>query len=141
MSVLVNDCFQAGRGVRDHDSRCRRSARHQHTRSGPTHVAQIANHLLLAFPGGSLQFSTTGEPTDFSVITGAGEIGLGTEVTNLIEANDSALIVTGTDKIATLTGRDLDTFQLDVLTAEAGAEPNTAAQIATTVFIDQRGMR
>ena len=51
----------------------------------PKRVFEIANHLGLTFDGGSVQFSSIGEPLLWDVITGAGEIGLGTEVTDVLQ--------------------------------------------------------
>lgn len=107
----------------------------------PTRAAVIANHLFFGFRGGSLQFSAPGEPLLWDVVIGAGEIGLGTELTNLVSANDSALAVFGASRIGILQGRDVDTFQFDLLTKEAGAEPWTAQRIGTTIYVDQRGLR
>lgn len=108
----------------------------------PTRIAVIAKGLALAFPGGSLQISAPGAPLSWTVLTGASEIGLGAEITNLVTANDSALAVFGQKRIAILQGRDSHSFQLDQLTqGDAGAESWTAQRIGTTVYVDQRGLR
>lgn len=107
----------------------------------PTRIAEVSQHLLLAFPGGSLQYSGTGEPNVWEVILGAGEIGLGTEITDIVQAAETAVVVFGKNKVATLQGRDSESFQLDELTEEAGADPWTAQRIGTTVYLDNRGLR
>lgn len=107
----------------------------------PYRVFEISNHLGLVFPGGSIQFSGTGEPRSFQVLLGAGEIGLGTEVTDVVQANDTAVAVFGEAKIGILQGRDASDFVLDTLTEEAGAIPDTAQRIARTVYLDARGLR
>lgn len=107
----------------------------------PTRVFEIAQHLGFTFEGGSVQFSSIGEPLQWDVITGAGEIGLGTDVTDVLQANESAVVLFGQQKIATLEGRDASSFQLVELTEEAGAEPWTAQRIGETVYLDRRGMR
>ncbi|WP_337846818.1 hypothetical protein [Sphingomonas sp.] len=107
----------------------------------PTRVSDVAEHLMFAFRGGSVQFSSPGEPFGWSPVIGAGEIGLGTEITNFIPASSSATVITGSEKIAVLQGRDIDSFQLDVLTDEAGAEAWSAAKVGTTIYVDQRGLR
>lgn len=107
----------------------------------PTRVFEIAQHLGFTFPGGSVQFSSIGEPLQWDVITGAGEIGLGTEATDVLQANESAVVLFGQQKIATLEGRDANSFQLVELTEEAGAEAWTAQRIGETVYLDRRGLR
>lgn len=107
----------------------------------PTRIFEIGNHLGLVFPGGSLQFSGTGEPLTWSPILGAGEIGFGTEVTDVVQANETAVAIFGESRIAVLTGTDVANFTLDVLTAEAGADPDSAQRIARTIYVDKRGLR
>lgn len=107
----------------------------------PKRVFEIANHLGLTFEGGSVQFSSIGEPLQWDAITGAGEIGLGTEITDVLQANESAVVLFGQQKIATMEGRDATSFALVELTEEAGAEAWTAQRIGQTVYVDRRGLR
>lgn len=107
----------------------------------PVRVFEIANHLGLCFAGGSVQISSLGEPAIFNAITGALEIGLGTEITDVIQSSETAVVLFGAQKIGILTGRDAASFQLDELTEEAGAEPWTAQRIGKTVYLDARGLR
>ncbi len=111
------------------------------TPDAPTHIAEIAEHLLLSFPGGSVQHSGVGEPLIFDVVQGAGEFGFGTEITNFIQSNESAVAVFGQKKIGIFSGRDAASFQLAELTEEAGAFAWTAQRIARTVYMDMRGLR
>jgi hypothetical protein len=107
----------------------------------PQRVFEIANHLGLTFAGGSVQVSATGEPLNWTAILGAGEIGLGTDVTDVVQANETAVAIFGQQKIAVLTGHDETDFLLDTLTEEAGALEDTAQRIARTVYVDRRGLR
>ncbi len=107
----------------------------------PERVFEISNHLGLTFPGGSVQFSAILQPRSFEVILGAGEIGFGTDVTDVVQANETAVAIFGKEKIGVLQGTDATTFALDTLTEEAGAEADSAQQIAQTVYIDKRGLR
>lgn len=107
----------------------------------PNRIFEIGNSLGLIFPGGSVQFSGTGEPRQWQVILGAGEIGFGTEVTDVIQANETAVVLFGENKIGVLQGHDASDFALDTLTEEAGAFPDTAQRIAKTVYMDARGLR
>lgn len=107
----------------------------------PERVFEIGNHLGLTFPGGSLQFSGTGEPHAWEPILGAGEIGFGTEITDVVQANETAVAIFGEQKIGVLQGSDASSFVLDTLTTEAGADADTAQRIARTVYVDKRGLR
>lgn len=107
----------------------------------PQRIFEIGNSLGLTFEGGSVQLSATGEPLNWQPILGAGEIGFGTDITDVVQANETAVAIFGVQKIGTLTGHDTSDFQLDILTEEAGADPDTAQRIARTVYVDRRGLR
>lgn len=107
----------------------------------PERVFEISNHLGLTFPGGSVQFSAILQPRSFEVILGAGEIGFGSDVTDVVQANETAVAIFGKEKIGVLQGTDATNFALDTLTEEAGAEADSAQQIAQTVYVDKRGLR
>lgn len=107
----------------------------------PTHIAIHRDSLALGFPGGSLQISVPGEPLLFDGELGAIEYGLGTDITDLQSATETALAVFGASKIGILTGNDVDTWQFDVLTDQAGARPWTAQSIGQVIYLDNRGLR
>lgn len=107
----------------------------------PIYIGEIANHLLLFWEHGSLQFSTPGEPLLYDVVQGAGEVGFGTRITNVVQANDTAIAIFGERRIAMFSGTDQDTFQLSELTEDAGAFPWTAQRIGKTIYVDARGLR
>lgn len=107
----------------------------------PTRIFEIANHLGLCFPGGSVQFSGTGEPLQWQPLLGAGEFGLGTEITDVLQSTETAVALFGESKIAIFSGRDAESFQLDELTEEAGADAWTAQRIAKSIYLDKRGLR
>jgi len=107
----------------------------------PQRIFEVGNSLGLTFEGGSAQFSATGEPLSWEVILGAGEISIGTEITDVVQANDTTVAFFGEQKVCILQGHDTSDFVLDTLTEEAGAEPDTAQRIARTVYIDLRGLR
>ncbi len=107
----------------------------------PLRVFEIANHLGLIYPGGSIQLSAPGEPMIFDAIVGAAEIGFGTDITDVVQSNESAVAIFGKQKIGTLSGRDAASFQLSELTEEAGSLAWTAQRLGRTVYIDARGLR
>lgn len=107
----------------------------------PTRIAVHRQHLFLAFPGGSLQFSEVGEPLRFSAVLGAGEIALGHEITDLIPNNTEVLTILTENSIASLYGNDADDFVLQTLTDGAGAMPWTADKLGNPIYMDNRGVR
>lgn len=107
----------------------------------PTRVAVHKKHLFFAFPGGSIQFSETGYPLGWEVIEGAGEFGMGDEITDFIPANSGVLTILAANSIANLYGNTRDDFLLEVLSDEAGALPWTADKVGEPIYMDKRGVR
>jgi hypothetical protein len=107
----------------------------------PERIFEIANALGFTFPGGSIQISEPGEPCVFNALLGALEIGFGDDVTDVIDSSDDAVVFFGKAKVATLTGRGVDTFVLSEITEEAGAEAWTAQKVGRILYLDQRGLR
>lgn len=107
----------------------------------PTHIGVHKNALFLAFPGGSLQFSSPGEPLSFDPIIGAGEIGVGSDITALVSANATTLAILAEVSISALYGNDSTDFQLETLTREAGALAHSAQKIGKVVYMDNGGIR
>lgn len=107
----------------------------------PTHVGEIGNHLVLGFRGGSVQTSSDDNPLRFDGELGAAEFGIGTDITDFQQATETALAIFGAEKICVLTGTDVDTYQMETLTEDAGAEPWTAQKVGQTMYLDRRGLR
>jgi hypothetical protein len=107
----------------------------------PKHIAVFKQQLMLAFPGGSLQYSTAGEPHEWDAITGAGEIGLGEEITALMPDVQGAFVIFGKNNVAVLYGNDSTDFSLSVLNSAAGCVEWTAQMIGTPYYLDDGGIR
>lgn len=106
----------------------------------PTRIAEHKGSLFLAFPGGSVQFSEVGEPRQFNAVLGAGELGIGDEITDFLSVPD-ALGVLGASSVHMLYGTDKDTYELRELSDEAGGLAWTAQRIGQPVYLDNRGLR
>lgn len=106
----------------------------------PAHVGEIAKHLFLAV-GSSLLNSSIGEPVEFDVNSGAGEIAFGHDVTAMESGFLGALIVAGTDRISYITGTSASDFQLADIAPDTGAITDTMAIIGTPYFLDDKGVR
>jgi hypothetical protein len=100
----------------------------------PNHLAAHRGSLFLSFPGGSIQFSQVGEPLTFNPVVGAGEIGVGSDVTALISANTTTLGILARDSVSILQGNDSSDYLLSVLTDEAGAKPNSARKLGDVIY-------
>lgn len=107
----------------------------------PTRCFEIAHHLGFTFEGGSVQWASPGEPVNWSTTEGAGELGFGTTITDVVQATETAVAIFGQQKISMLTGTDAATFSLSELTEEAGSDPHTAQRVGTTMYLDRRGLR
>lgn len=106
----------------------------------PNHIEAYRGSLFLSFPGGSLQFSAVGEPTSFDAVIGAGEIGVGSNITGLVTV-PNGLAILACNSINILYGNDSSDYQLEVLTNEAGALAHTAQRIGSVIYMDNRGLR
>lgn len=107
----------------------------------PNYIAVMREHLFLAFEGGSLQFSGTGEPLSFLTTDGAGEIALGETLTGILSQNKGAMVITGRNKVAYLTGNDNTDFQLRVISEDSGAVEDTLVSVGNVYFLDDLGIR
>lgn len=107
----------------------------------PVHLGVFAEHLFLAYRGGSILHSNIGNPRQFSATEDAGEHNIGTDPTNIIANAQTALVFFGKKRISYLTGSDNDTWQLKTLTDSAGAITDTAAMILEPFYVDDRGIR
>lgn len=105
------------------------------------------NRLYLGYKEGSLLFSNIGNPTTFSsIIGGSGELFLGDELTNIVEAPGNALILTCRNFIKILKDVDQATtydwsVMLETFTERNGAIANTAqALLGDVYFADDEGV-
>lgn len=107
----------------------------------PQHIAEFSNHLFLGYPGGSLFFSSTGEPMEYIAVGGAGEIGVGQELTGLLTSASTSLVVFCRSQIRFITGTNASTFVMAALSSSAGAFPNTAQLLDRPIYLDDGGIR
>lgn len=107
----------------------------------PKFLAVHRNHLFLGYDGGHILFSGTGNPLSYAVIDGAGEMGMGVDLTGMHPSTKDSLIVTARSKISYITGNDLNDFVLNELSEESGAIKNTLQIIGQPIFLDDQGIR
>lgn len=106
----------------------------------PSHIAAHKNQLILTFEGGSLQHSGVGNPYAWTILAGAAEIGFGEEIVGILSLR-GVLAIFGRNRLGLLYGNSSDDWALDILSEEAGAIEWTIQDIATAVYLDDRGIR
>lgn len=113
------------------------------TTDAPEHIVGHRNHLFLSF-GGSVQFSSDGNPYVWSVIVGAGEIAMGDSVTAFrvqpAGTTSAALAIFTRNNISILYGSTSTDFSLLPFDQEAGGYAYTVQHIGYTIMLDDRGI-
>lgn len=112
----------------------------------PEHICEHKYHLFFSFFG-SVQHSSPGDPYDWNVITGAGEIALGEQVTGFESMPGSdgsgALAIFTRNSISILYGAAASgdaTWSLVSYKKGAGAIAHTIQSIGYTYMLDDRGV-
>jgi hypothetical protein len=107
-----------------------------------TAVAAHKNHLFYAYRSG-VQHSAIGLPYVWSAVLGAGELGTGDTITNLLGVSGSetnaALMVMCQDSVWVLYGSDVDSWQFTRVAEEAGAQAYSAAEMVRPIAFDREG--
>lgn len=111
------------------------------TTDTPAHVAEHKNHLFLSFPGGSLQHSSIGEPQEWDVVTGAAELSLGHEITQLLTGYAQVLVILGRNHVDLLYGSSVDDWELVPTSEDSGGVEWSGAIIGKPVYYDDGGIR
>lgn len=113
------------------------------TNDAPIHVVAHNKHLMLAFDG-SHQFSADGNPYVWSVVVGAGELGMGDTITGYSvqpsSEGNAALAVFTRNRLSILYGSSVADFALKPYRDEVGAYPYTIQDVGYSLFLDDRGL-
>ena len=109
----------------------------------PDHVAVHKQHLFFSF-GTSIQFSGLGEPYQWSVILGAGEIVQPEPVTCFViqpgDQSTGALAIYSDNYTYILYGTDSSSWNLVPYNTGAGAKAYSGQNLAQTYVFDDRGV-
>lgn len=109
------------------------------TTDTPNHIIGHKNHLFLMFPGGSVQSCSTGTPYEWSVVTGASEIGVGDEGTGFMSM-PNGLVVFSRNSTNILYGSGNESWYMEPHADEVGAIEWTPQKIGPGVYLDDRGL-
>jgi len=104
------------------------------TTDTPSHIGVHKNHLFLSFTGGSVQHSGVGNPASWNLVTGAGEIGIGTEVTGFSSMKGDSLAITGRNQISILYGASASDWNLKLFSPAIGAVARTNGQMDSDLY-------
>lgn len=107
----------------------------------PKFVGVIGSSLFLGYDGGSLQFSGIDQPIEYNADRGAGEIGLGADLTGMKSQTKTAAIVTGRNVVAYISGTSAADFQVNYVSEDSGALLDTLDVVGQPLFLDDRGVR
>lgn len=109
------------------------------TTDTPNHIIVHEKHLVLMFPGGSVQHSGIGTPYIWTPLTGASELSLGDEGTGFL-ALPNGLACFARNSIFILYGTSSSDWELRRHSDESGAIEWTTQKIGAGVFLDDRGL-
>ena len=107
------------------------------TTDKPNHLAVHQDALWLSFPGGSAQLSGDANPLSWAVVLGAGEIGVGAEITGFIEEVGDTLFIMTEKRSYYITGRR-GAYIKDEYNYETGSRDWTVQRIGQGIYLDQR---
>lgn len=109
----------------------------------PQRLAVHASRLFFSF-GSSLQFSSVVSPYQWTPLTGAGELAMNADITDLLSLPGStggaALLVAARKNTKILYGNDSSTWQLVDYSTGIGALSDTAQRIEQTYAFSERGI-
>jgi hypothetical protein len=106
----------------------------------PVNLAAHNDRLFLAYVEGSLQSSLLGNPSDW--VTDSEELGIGSNITDLIAGVGNTLVIFCDEAIKILKGtQDVNTWELETFSDVSGAYEHTAFRLFGTIFyMDDRGV-
>ena len=109
------------------------------TTDTPEHLIAHKKHLFYSFSGGSVQHSSIGDPTSWSVITGAAELAMGDEITGF-SSSPKVLFILCRNSSHSIKGTSVADWDLDKISDIAGALEWTIQRFNYPVYLDDRGI-
>lgn len=106
----------------------------------PTALEVHASYLFFSFAGGSLQNSGYQQPLSWNPVTGADARQVGENVTFLREDVSQTLIIGTRRQLWSLTGLQVEQFQVQVYSANTGAIAGTDESPGQMIFGEDRGI-
>jgi hypothetical protein len=112
---------------------------------GPHRIECHKNHLFIVYRYTSIQHSAIGDPYNWTVISGAGELQTHTLASEMVSIQGSqdegAMAILCPDRTYILYGNDSTDWNLVPLSKEVGAKPFSAQLLGKLVAYDEQGVR
>lgn len=105
----------------------------------PSHIAAHKRHLFLSFDS-SVQHSAIGDPMDWTVVSGAGELATGDAVVGLEPIKGDVLLIMNRNRTYLLYGTSSADWDLKTFSRERGAIEWSIQSIGSPFFMDDRGI-
>ena len=106
----------------------------------PFLITEHRGHLFLAFEGGSAQHSVPGEPLNWQSFLGAGEFGLGDDITAMTSIVGNTLILSTKRQTKGLFGTDVTSWELKTVAEQSGSQLYGSQKIDTVYSLDDLGI-
>lgn len=112
---------------------------------GPYRLETHKQSLFIVYRKTSVQFSGLGDPYRWTVLSGAGEMLAGQEVTEMLSVqgseNQAAMLVLCRDRTFILYGNSSADFKLTPLSRQIGAKKYSAQNFEQPMAFDEQGVR
>lgn len=112
---------------------------------GPYRIECHSQHLFLVQREVSVQHSATGDPYNWTLISGAAEILVGEPITDMISMRgtqrDGAMFILCRNRTEILYGNDSADWNKVLMSKEVGAMPHTAQVVGNLMAFDEQGVR
>lgn len=105
----------------------------------PLHLVAHKKMLMVTFRA-SLQESAIGKPFQWTVVSGAGEIATGEDITGMLTQPGDVLAIATRNTSYQLQGSSTADFVLAYISSEVGALPYSLQNAASTYWLDDRGI-
>ncbi len=96
--------------------------------------------LLLGYDNGSVMYSKIGDPTDFTVGSLGGELGMSDKVIGMALQPDGKVAIFCEKMIKILAGKTPSTFDISVFNPDVGAIKGSIANVGDSIFLSQTGL-
>ena len=107
----------------------------------PSFISHYKNHLFLGYTSGTVLNSSLGQPLEYVTTTGASEISFGEQITGLLTAASTSLVIYAQNRIEYVTGQDATTFVMEPISDSSGAKAYTVQMMNQPMFLDDSGVR
>lgn len=106
----------------------------------PTRVAAHADHLFLAYPGGTYLHSGPGNPLSWSGLLGAEQFAAGDQITGITTTAGGVLLVTCRNRTLALYGTGPGNWEQRVISESVGVQAGTLQSTFIPVGLSDRGL-